>query len=217
MNKLWAIFPTFASLKRVHFFLRWITRCCDDEDEDDDDDEDKDDAATMVQYRKNCSVASGVSVSEDFSLKKPTLAKKQFLAAPLARLLVKSIERTTAREHFCRPAVSDMIKNEVGRYKKINTFHYRNPGNGAERFSRRLHYEGVETPCRVSRLYFHQRTSGSIKPARGVERKRKYIASIRAISRETENGSCKYSSGLLRISSYSNLSAAVERIDRTRG
>jgi hypothetical protein len=34
-----------------------------------------------------------------------------------------------------------MIKNEAARYKKINTFHYRNPGNGMEHLSPRLHHE----------------------------------------------------------------------------
>jgi len=88
--------------------------------------------------------------------------------------------RATAREHFRRAAVSGMIKNGTARYKKINTFHYRNPGNSTEHLSHRLHYERKKARKRgMSRQasgYFHQCVSqAELKFC--VERKRKYIAS----------------------------------------
>jgi len=88
--------------------------------------------------------------------------------------------RATAREHFRHAVVSGMIKNRVARYKKINTFHYRNPGNGTEHLYRGLRYEREKEKDRVTSRegshYFHQRVSQTELKFR-IERKRKYLAS----------------------------------------
>jgi len=168
-----------------------------------------DDAATEFAAGGIVGVVSSVGL----------VAKGSSRRASRRKNFLREKRRATAREHFRRAAVSGMIKNGAARYKKINTFHYRNPGNGTEHLSHRLHYErkkarerGRAMSRQASRLFSSMCLSGRIKILRRTEEK-VYRVCVRL--RAAENRSRKYS-GSFGIIAVTQIAVQVDRVDLTR-